>query len=101
MEGLVNLPTTFLFHQGWRFRASDPFPLPKALERGRDGAVRLPVEPDYEDRDWEQVTLPYTFNGGDLFATPIEDAGSGRTRVCAFYRNRLEIPPSQDSFHGR
>ena len=52
-------------------------------------------DPDYDDRDWEQVTLPHTFNGGDLFSVPIEDGGSGQKRTCAFYRNTLEIPAAQ------
>ena len=83
----------FYFHQGWRFRAADTFPMAKALEECRDGAGHLPVDPDYDDGDWIQVTLPHTFNGPDLFSVPIEDAGSGQRRTCAFYRNTLEIFP--------
>ena len=83
----------FCFHQGWRFRAADTFPMAKALEECRDGAGHLPVDPDYDDGDWIQVTLPHTFNGPDLFSVPIEDAGSGQRRTCAFYRNTLEIFP--------
>ena len=83
----------FYYHQGWRFRPADTFPMADALEKCRDGAGRLPVDPDYDDGDWEQVTLPHTFNGPDLFSVPIEDAGSGQKRTCAFYRNTLEIPP--------
>ncbi len=82
----------FLFHQGWRFRVADAFPMEKAFGQCRDSAGRTPVDPDCEDADWEQVTLPHTFNGGDLFSVPIEDGGSGQKRTCAFYRNTLEIP---------
>lgn len=83
----------FYFHQGWRFRLADAFPLADALQKCRDGQGRLPVDRCYDDADWEQVTLPHTFNGGDLFAVPIEDGGSGQKRTCAFYRNVLEVPP--------
>ncbi|MBR2822812.1 MAG: hypothetical protein IKE24_03920 [Clostridia bacterium] len=82
----------FYFHQGWRFRFADAFPMDRALEKCRDSRGRLPYDPDYDDGDWEQVTLPHTFNGGDLFSVPIEDGGSGQRRACAFYRNTLEIP---------
>ena len=86
---------TFLFHQGWRFRAADAFPMAEAVEKCRDRAGRRPEDPAYDDADWEQVTLPHTFNGSDLFSVPIEDGGSGQKRTCAFYRNRLEIPPDR------
>ena len=74
---------------------ADAFPLAEAFEKCRDSRGRSPTEPDYDDRDWEQVTLPHTFNGSDLFSVPIEDGGSGQKRTCAFYRNRLEIPAGQ------
>ena len=83
----------FFYHHGWRFRRADAFPMAAALEKCRDRAGRVPTDPDYEDGDWEPVTLPHTFNGPDLFAVPIEDGGSGQVRTCAFYRNTLEIPP--------
>ena len=86
---------TYLFHQGWRFRRADAFPLAEALEKCKDRAGRLPTEADFDDQEWEQVTLPHTFNGSDLFSVPIEDGGSGQKRTCAFYRNRLEIPAGQ------
>ena len=82
----------YFYHQGWRFRRADAFPLADALDKCADRAGRSPVDPDYDDGDWEQVTLPHTFNGADLFSVPIEDGGSGQRRTCAFYRNRLEIP---------
>ncbi len=86
---------TFFFHQGWRFCRADAFPMAEAVERCRDRNGRSPAEPDYDDRDWEQVMLPHTFNGSDLFSVPIEDGGSAQIRTCAFYRNRLEIPAGQ------
>ena len=67
----------------------------EAMEKCRDGSGRLPADPAYDDREWEEVTLPHTFNGSDLFSVPIEDGGSGQKRTCAFYRNRLTLPAGQ------
>ena len=72
------------FHHLWRFFRADVFPLGRALEDNRDPAGRSPVEAEYDDSAWEQVTLPHTFNDGDLFSVPIEDGGSGQKRCCAF-----------------
>lgn len=68
------------------------FPMESAIEKCRDRQGRSPVSPEYDDSAWEQVVLPHTFNGEDLFTVPIEDGGSGQRRTCAFYRNTLEIP---------
>jgi len=65
----------------------------QALAACRDEASHLPVDRIYDDTGWEKVTLPHTFNGTDLFTVPIEDGGSGQRRTCAFYRNRLRVPP--------
>lgn len=81
------------YHQGWRFRLTDAFPMEQAVALCRDAAGRLPTDRVYDDSDWEAVVLPHTFNGLDLFAVPIEDGGSGQKRACAFYRNTLIIPP--------
>jgi len=86
---------TYTFHQGWCFCLANAFPMEKAFEKCRDGQGRIPTDPDYDDSTWEQVVLPHTFNGEDLFNVPIEDGGSGQRRTCAFYRNTLEIPAEQ------
>ena len=86
---------TYFFHHGWRFRLANAFPLREAAEKCRDAAGRLFYAPDYADDDWEQVSLPHTFNDGDLFSVPIEDAGSGQRRTVAFYRNTLELTEEQ------
>lgn len=86
---------SFYFHHGWRFRLANAFPMEQALAACRDAEGHLPTDRSYDDGDWEQVTLPHTFNGADLFAVPIEDGGSGQRRTCAFYRNTLRVPPEQ------
>ena len=87
------MKNVFYFHHGWHFKRADAFPMAKAFEKHRDANGRMVYDPDYEEQDWERVTLPHTFNTGELFSVPIEDAGSGQTRTAAFYRNTLEIPP--------
>ena len=38
----------------------------------------FPLNPEYDDREREQVTLPHTFNGSDLFSVQIEDGDTGQ-----------------------
>ena len=38
----------------------------------------FPLNPEYDDREREQVTLPHTFNGSDLFSVRIEDGDTGQ-----------------------
>ena len=87
------MTNTYLFHHGWKFLLADRFPLAEAFAACRDAAGREVYDPAYCDDGWQEVTLPHTFNDGELFSVPIEDAGSGQTRTAAFYRNVLEIPP--------
>ncbi len=86
------MDTTFYFHHGWRFLRADRFPMADAFAAHRDAQGRDVTDPAYDDSAWQQVTLPHTFNDGELFSVPIEDAGSGQTRTAAFYRNTLVVP---------
>ncbi len=86
------MTNTYAFHHGWKFRLANRFPMAEALSAFRDAQRRDVYAPDYCDEDWETVTLPHTFNDGELFSVPIEDAGSGQTRTAAFYRNVLTVP---------
>ena len=83
---------THFFHYGWKFCLSGKFPMDDALSACRDAASREVYAPDYCDEGWQEVTLPHTFNAGEIFSVPIEDAGSGQTRTVAFYRNTLVVP---------
>ena len=89
MENVIELK------RGWRFLRADAFPMADAMEKHRDAAGRSPVDAEYDDRAWERVTVPHTFNGADLFSVPIEDGGSGQVRTAAFYRRDLFIPPEK------
>ena len=87
------MQSTFTFHRGWKFRRADAFPMEAALAAHRSAEGLEVFEPGYPDENWETVTLPHTFNDGELFSVPIEDAGSGQRRTAAFYRNTLTVPP--------
>lgn len=87
------MTNAYSFHQGWKFCLAHRFPIADALAAFRDAKGRDVFDPAWQDAAWQQVTLPHTFNDGELFSVPIEDAGSGQTRTTAFYRNVLQVPP--------
>ncbi|MCM1064395.1 MAG: hypothetical protein NC420_07975 [Eubacterium sp.] len=74
------------FNYCWHFLLADAFPMKEAVEKWKDDQGRYFYEKDYREQGWQEVTLPHTFNDGDLFVAPIQDAGSGQKRTCAFYR---------------
>lgn len=82
----------FYFHYGWKFLLADAFPLKDALEKWRDKNGRFFYETDYMEENWQDVTLPHTFNDGDLFRDRIQDAGGGQKRTVAFYRKWFTPP---------
>ncbi len=86
------MTNVYSFLQGWRFRRADAFPLDRAAEAVGDASGHDFSHPAYDDSGWEPVSLPHTFNDGDLFSVPIEDGGSGQRRTAAFYRNTLTVP---------
>ncbi len=79
------------FNYCWHFLLADAFPMREALEKHRDSCGRYFYEKDYEEQGWQEVTLPHTFNDADLFVAPIQDAGSGQKRTCAFYRKTFSL----------
>ena len=83
------------FHYGWKFLLADAFPLKDALNKWRDAEGHFFYETAYKDENWEEVTLPHTFNDGDLFCDRIQDAGSGQKRTMAFYRKWFEVPKNR------
>lgn len=91
----------FYIHHNWHFLLADAFPLRSALEQRKDAAGRFFYEREYEENGWQEVTLPHTFNDGDLFRDRIEDAGSGQKRTCAFYRKWITLPGSLPGAAGR
>lgn len=86
---------SFYFHHGWHFLLADVFPMEEALNQWKDACGRYFYEREYEERGWQEVTLPHTFNDVDLFRDRIQDAGSGQKRTMAFYRNWLTVPAGQ------
>ncbi len=85
----------YYFNSGWRFCAADAFPMSEAREKRRDSMGREFFEEDYDDSDWQPVTLPHTFNDGELFAARIQNSGSGQRRTAAFYRKSFTVPESR------
>ncbi len=83
---------TYYFHNGWKFLLADEFPIEKAMEKKRDNAGRFFYDKDYCEEEWQEVTLPHTFNDSDLFRDRIQDAGSGQKRTAAFYRKWFSVP---------
>lgn len=94
----------YYFDNDWQFLLADEFPLKKALDKWKDGEGRFFYEREYEEsgcasaadgtRVFTDVTLPHTFNDGDLFKDRIEDAGSGQKRTFGFYRKWFALPES-------
>ena len=82
----------YYFHNDWHFLLANVFPLRDATDKWRDCEGHCFYEKDYKEEAWETVTLPHTFNDGDLFRARIEDAGSGQKRTCAFYRKWFSMP---------
>ncbi|MCM1541680.1 MAG: hypothetical protein NC121_10510 [Blautia sp.] len=79
------------FNYCWHFLLADAFPMKEAVEKWKDDQGRYFYERDYREQGWQEVTLPHTFNDGDLFVAPIQDAGSGQKRTCAFYRKMFSL----------
>lgn len=80
------------FNYEWKFKLADAFPLQTALDKHKDANGHYFYEKEYKEDEWEQVSVPHTYNDKDLFVNRIEDAGSGQKRTFAFYRKWFNIP---------
>ncbi len=85
----------YSFHYCWHFKLADCFPVRKAMDSFRDQNGRYFYEPEYQENDWQEVSLPHTFNDADLFRDRIEDAGSGQKRTVSFYRKWFTLKPEE------
>lgn len=83
---------TYDFNYKWTFKLADAFPLKNALEATRDAAGRYFYERDYCEENWEEVSLPHTYNDKDLFVNRIQDAGSDQKRTFSCYRKWFRLP---------
>lgn len=88
---------SFYLHYNWKFLLADAFPLKEALDKCKDSDGHYFYEPEYTEQNWQEVTLPHTFNDVDLFRDRIEDAGSGQKRTFAFYRKYFTIPKEHNN----
>lgn len=80
------------FNYKWHYKLADAFPLAEALEKWKDAEGRFFYEVEYGENDWQEATIPHTFNDVDLFRDRIQDAGSGQKRTFAFYRKWFRLP---------
>lgn len=54
------------------------------------GDVEAAAQPKYEDRSWQQVTLPHAFNEDEAFRVDIKDL----TDTIVWYRKHFRLPAS-------
>lgn len=87
-----NQSQIYNFNYEWKFKLADAFPLQTALDKHKDENGHFFYEREYKENEWEQVSVPHTYNDKDLFVNRIEDAGSGQKRTFAFYRKWFNIP---------
>lgn len=53
-------------------------------------------EPDYDDSDWESVSLPHAISASESFVERAEDGGdTGVFRGIAFYRKKFTLSPEE------
>ena len=64
--------TKLNFNSGWRLAIGD---------------LTEAAKPDYDDHRWQQVTLPYAFNGDEAFRKDIVDL----TDTIVWYRKHFEV----------
>lgn len=79
------------FNYQWKFMLADAFPLSAALQKHKDQNGRYFYEPEYDVSQWKSVSVPHTFNDGELFSTRIEDGGANQTRTFSFYRKKFRL----------
>lgn len=88
---------TYNMNMDWKFRKADSakkFPLKDATEAiAKNGKNFYDV--DYDDSDWEDVSVPHPVNAEDSFDNLGVDAGEGGLyRGFMFYRKHVTVPES-------
>lgn len=79
----------------WKFFKPEDhtWPPAAAYAGAADSKGRQFYEIDYDDQDWEDVSLPHTFNDRDSFRSVANDSGDvGIYRGFAFYRKHFTLP---------
>ena len=78
----------------WKFYMpeGDNWPLSAAQESVRNafGGKEF-YDPALDDSSWETVSVPHTFNDGELFDSLITGAGDAGTRCITFYRKHFSL----------
>jgi beta-galactosidase len=88
--------TTYNLNIDWKFKKpSSSFPLAEALKSAvKDGKEFY--EADYDDSDWETVSVPHAPNADDSFDNVIIDAGEASLyRGFMLYRKEFVLPEKE------
>lgn len=78
----------------WKYKKpSTSFPLASAMDSVKDSAGKAFYEVDYNDSDWEGVSIPHQVNAADSFTTLGSNQGdTGQYRGIVFYRKHFTVP---------
>lgn len=77
----------------WKYKKPDTsFPLESAINSADKNGKKF-YEVDYDDSDWESVSLPHQVNASDSFTTLGSNQGdTGQYRGIVFYRKHFTVP---------
>lgn len=79
----------------WKFslpQANKAWPLEAAQEGMKDSEGNEFFAVNYDDSLWDQVSIPHTFNEGEIFDSLASGAGDdSQTRCITFYRKHFQI----------
>ncbi|MBQ6795273.1 MAG: hypothetical protein IJO83_03915 [Clostridia bacterium] len=97
-EGLYEVPVgenvTYNLNIDWKYKRP---PVAVPLKDARESMVKNGLqfyEVNYDDSDWETVSVPHAINSTDSFDGLGVDAGeAGLYRGFSFYRKKITIPP--------
>lgn len=88
---------TYNMNVDWKFKKASGtvYPLASAKESVKDANGKEFYAVDYDDSDWETVSVPHPINAEDSFDGNCYDAGeTGLYRGFMFYRKHITVPES-------
>lgn len=89
---------TYNMNLDWKFKEAPDgvtTPFETAWKAVDDANGKHFYDVDYDDTDWESVSIPHAVNGEDSFISNTRDAGGGAGRMGVFlYRKSFTVPES-------
>ncbi|MCH5210924.1 MAG: hypothetical protein J1F01_08180 [Oscillospiraceae bacterium] len=86
---------TYNMNVDWKFKqATVHSTLTNAINSVKDDAGNPFYSTEYDDSEWENVSVPHPINASDSFDYKCHDDGDGIWRGFMFYRKRVIIPES-------